>query len=105
MGLSARFGENTHLWARLSRKPCPRYSAGILSGYRYLIPLVLREVDGMRSFDDVLRLRHLCSRPMDDQEKLICLECCLVLHNAVLGNSYAVEASSQSTQRSYLHRD
>src|ERR1039458_5260950 len=57
----------------------------------------------MRRFDDVLRLRHLCSRSVGDQQELICLECCFVLYNAVLGNSYAIEASSQSTQRSYLH--
>src|SRR5665213_1370769 len=57
----------------------------------------------MRSFDDVLRLCHFCSCSVGDQQELICLECCFILHNTVFRNSNAVEASTQSTQRSYLH--
>ena len=40
--------------------------------------------------DDVLRLCHVGCRPVDNQQEPIRLECCLVLHNAVLGNSNAV---------------
>ena len=58
----------------------------------------------MRRFDDVLCLGHFCSRPMRDQKELICFECCFVLHNAVLRDSYAVEASPQSPQYSYHYR-
>ncbi len=63
-----------------------------------LLPrLMQRKLGRMCGFDDVLRLSHLCSRSVGDQQELIRLERCFVLHNAVLRNSYAVEASSQCT--------
>ena len=58
----------------------------------------------MRRFDDVLRLGHLCSRSVRDLHELVCLDCGFVLHNAVLGDAYAKQASSQSAQCSCLHR-
>src|SRR5579872_2317606 len=60
-------------------------------------------VGRIRAFDDLLRLGHFCSRTMGDQQKLICRERRLVLHNAVLGDAYAEETGSQNTQRTYLY--
>src|ERR1019366_7383484 len=57
----------------------------------------------MRGLDDVLCLSHLCSRPVSNEHELICPECRFVFQNAVLGNSNAVEASSQGAQPSHCY--
>jgi hypothetical protein len=60
-------------------------------------------VGRIRVFDDLLRLGYFCGRPCVDQQKLICGERRLVLHNAVLGDTYAKGTGSQSTQCSHFY--
>jgi len=49
----------------------------------------------MSGFDDVFCLGDFRSCSVGDQQELIRLERCLVLHNTVLRNSYAEQARSQ----------